>query len=69
MQFTERAYQARVEEVAEVGGVHTSIALIRAMQTERGTEACFLTDKRLVCQDRNCEWRKTCCRLVAVWWR
>ena len=69
MRFTERAYQARVEEIVEIEGVHTSITLIRTMQTERRTEACFLTDKRLFCQDRECEWRKQCCRLVAVWWR
>ena len=69
MQSTELAFRAPEEEVFEAGVVRSNVALIRSMQIERCSEACFLTDKRLFCQDRNCEWRKECCRLIAVWRR
>ncbi|MBF8269523.1 MAG: hypothetical protein HW386_1232 [Gammaproteobacteria bacterium] len=69
MQSTELAYRARAEEVFEAGSPYSNFALIRSMQIKRGSEACFLTDQRLLCQDRQCEWRRECCRLVAVWRR
>ena len=69
MQSTEMTYRIREQDLFEAGSPHANIVLIRSMQFERGSEACFLTDKRLSCQDTGCEWRKECCRLVAVWRR
>ena len=62
------AYKARDEEARAEDG-RPGIALVRAWQIERGTEACFLTERRLYCQEQHCQWRKECCRLVAVWRR
>jgi hypothetical protein len=66
MQSIDFVYTALVEEV---DGARTRTAMIRSVQTERGAEACFMTDKRLSCPDLGCEWRRECCRLVAVWRR
>jgi hypothetical protein len=38
-------------------------------QTARGEEACFMTEKRIHCQDTVCTLRARCRRLVAVWKR
>jgi hypothetical protein len=42
---------------------------IRVEQTMGGREPCFLTEKRLLCKDMECQLRARCCRLVAVWRR
>jgi hypothetical protein len=42
--------------------------LIRAIQRQRGEEACYLTDKRYTCNDA-CDWRASCQKLRAVWLR
>lgn len=44
-------------------------ALVRMEQTARGEEACFMTEKRIHCQDTVCTLRARCRRLVAVWKR
>lgn len=41
---------------------------IRAMQRQRGEEPCFSTDKRYTCSEE-CELRKECLKLRAVWLR
>ena len=41
---------------------------IRAIQRQRGLEPCFSTDKRYSCM-KQCEWRKDCMKLRAVWLR
>lgn len=41
---------------------------IRAMQQQRGEEPCFCTDKRYSCS-KQCDLRKDCLRLRAVWLR
>lgn len=41
---------------------------VRAIQTQRGEEPCYSTDKRYNCTDP-CEWRKDCTKLRAVWLR
>ncbi|MBI1732313.1 MAG: hypothetical protein HYR49_06040 [Gammaproteobacteria bacterium] len=47
----------------------TSPARVRIEQSQRGEEACFMTEKRLTCGDSACELRVRCRRLVAVWKR
>lgn len=42
--------------------------LIRTIQTIRGGEPCFSTDKRYDCAE-DCEWRQNCRKLRAVWLR
>ncbi len=44
-------------------------ALVRAIQKAHGDEPCFMTDKRLLCNNLACDWRKECRRLVAAWKR
>lgn len=41
---------------------------VRAIQRQRGEEACFSTDKRYSCAEQ-CEWRKDCIKLRAIWLR
>ena len=41
---------------------------VRAIQGQRGKEQCFSTDKRYGCTEQ-CEWRKDCLKLRAVWLR
>lgn len=41
---------------------------VRAIQTQRGEEPCYSTDKRYNCTEP-CEWRKDCTKLRAVWLR
>ncbi len=41
--------------------------LIRAIQRAQGKEACFRTERRYLCKNQSCEWRKQCLRLVAHW--
>ncbi|MBI4938262.1 MAG: hypothetical protein HY846_08615 [Nitrosomonadales bacterium] len=41
---------------------------IWAIQRQRGQEPCFSTDKRYSCAQQ-CEWRKDCMKLRAVWLR
>lgn len=42
--------------------------LIRAIQKQRGEEACFLSDERYNCT-KVCEWSSRCKKLRAVWLR
>ena len=61
------------ETVSRVGfneySHHSSQAsAIRAIQRQRGEEPCFSTDKRYNCAEQ-CEWRKDCLKLRAVWLR
>ncbi len=47
----------------------SEVARIRSIQTARGKEPCFMTDKRLLCKREECEWRNECRRLLAAWKR
>jgi hypothetical protein len=69
MQLNKLAPGWAVAEVTGADRAQSRVVMVRALQKERGAEACFLTEKRLFCQDADCEWRKECCRLVAVWRR
>lgn len=44
-------------------------AQVRTIQLQQGLDACFLTEKRLLCKDKTCDWKNECRRLVAVWKR
>lgn len=46
-----------------------SISLVRQEQAANGGNACFMTEKRLLCQDLACTLRVRCRRLVAAWKR
>ncbi len=46
-----------------------SISLVRQEQAASGGKACFMTEKRLLCQDLACTLRARCRRLVAAWKR
>jgi hypothetical protein len=41
---------------------------IRKIQLQRGSEACFLTEKRYTCAEI-CEWSQECRKLRAHWKR
>jgi hypothetical protein len=45
------------------------IDLVRAEQRAMGDEACFMSQKRLLCGRTECAWRGECRRLVAAWKR
>ena len=54
-----RRYRAGINEINEV----------RAIQMQRGEKPCFMTAERLICKNFECEWRRDCRKLVAVWKR
>jgi hypothetical protein len=65
------AFQAYIAETP-VKFYYNSLSrtsVIRKIQTARGLDPCYLTEKRLLCGETTCEWRKGCRRLVAVWKR
>ena len=64
--LAETAMACGVPRAALMG---SEVALVRAVQTAQGVDACFRSEKRLTCRELNCEWRGECCRLVAVWRR
>lgn len=69
MQSSELAYEAKEKEFSYTSHPGSRTTQIRSIQTERGDDPCFLTNKRLLCKDGACEWRKECRRLVAIWKR
>lgn len=42
--------------------------LVRNIQQQRGSEPCFLTEKRYACREV-CEWSQDCRKLKAHWMR
>jgi len=45
------------------------ITAVRDIQTRQGGKPCFMTAERLFCKKSDCEWRRDCRKLVAVWKR
>ncbi len=43
-------------------------SVIREIQIQCGEEPCYSTDKRYDCEQQ-CEWRRDCVKLRAVWLR
>lgn len=69
MQRQHLADLARIENVPGSTLMGSAVASIRAIQSARGNEPCFMAEKRLLCHFDDCEWRRECRRLVAVWMR
>lgn len=69
MQRNNLAEIARTEHVPMSAVMGSDVGLVRAIQTTRGDDPCFMTEKRLLCKVEACEWRKDCRRLMAVWKR
>jgi len=66
---TNLAEKALANGVSRPALAGNEAAMVRAIQTAQGSEACFRSDKRLVCSKLDCEWRDKCCRLIAAWRR
>jgi len=49
--------------------IEMSVETVRIEQTMNGCDPCFMTEKRLLCKELDCQLRARCCRLVAVWRR
>lgn len=47
----------------------TDIAEVRAIQVQQGDKPCFMASERLICKNSECEWRRDCRKLIAVWKR
>jgi len=47
----------------------TEITMVRARQIQQGGKPCYMTAERLFCKSTDCEWRRDCRKLVAVWKR
>ena len=47
----------------------TEINMVRATQIQQGAKPCYMTAERLFCKSTDCEWRRDCRKLVAVWKR
>lgn len=60
---------ARIENVPMSAVMGSEVTLIRAVQSARDEEPCFMSEKRLLCTVDRCQWRSECRRLVAVWKR
>ncbi len=69
MQDTETAEVLDEEQALYSTSAPSRVGMVRSLQLQRGDEPCFMTDKRLLCKDNGCEWRRECRRLVAVWKR
>jgi len=66
MQSQARSYMVQEQALPDSDRIRSRIIQIRSHQEEQGGEACFLTNKRLLCENFACEWRKECYRLVAA---
>jgi hypothetical protein len=42
---------------------------VRAIQRAQHRAPCYRTDERFQCVVQDCEWRQSCCKLVAAWRR
>ncbi|HYE35925.1 hypothetical protein [Methylocaldum sp.] len=42
---------------------------VRAVQLAQRRAPCYRTDDRFQCAAQDCEWRRSCLKLVAVWRR
>lgn len=69
MQWNNLAELALSENVSTTTVMGSEVALVHAVQSARGEEPCYLTEKRLLCSFNRCEWRSDCCRLIAAWKR
>lgn len=69
MQHNVLAEKTGASEVSRRALIGSEVAVVRAVQLTRGMEPCFRTEQRLLCTEGDCEWRKECRRLVAVWRR
>ena len=69
MQYDNLAEKVRVDELSRTTLMASNVALVRATQLAAGQQACFRTEQRLLCANEECEWRRSCRRLVAVWRR
>ena len=69
MQNTETVVKHSHTESPVQERVAYNIAMVRETQLKRGDEPCYMTEKRLLCKNRQCEWRQECRKLVAVWKR
>jgi len=42
---------------------------VRAIQRAQRRTPCYRTEERFQCADQDCEWRRSCLKLVAAWRR
>lgn len=54
--------------IQNFGSQTPKAVLIRKIQTLRGSEACFATEKSHECAEI-CQWRRDCRKLKAAWLR
>ncbi|HEX5338889.1 MAG TPA: hypothetical protein VFW53_10680 [Gallionella sp.] len=69
MTFSQMQELARNLGIKEHGSHTSQTQLIRNIQAMRGDESCYSTDKRYTCKEQECEWRRDCVKLRAVWLR
>lgn len=69
LELSALAARARRAGVPGAGLTGSQVALVHALQTARGEETCFRTEKRWSCTEPDCEWRRECRRLMAEWMR
>lgn len=67
-QLSKTANRMQIIEHSEFWATPLQVRDVRAIQRQRGEEQCFSTDKRYGCVEQ-CEWRKACLKLRAVWLR
>lgn len=64
---------AALEELAETIGVDhpehliTELKLVREIQKISHHRPCFQSDNRMVCKEKECQWRSECQKLIASW--
>ncbi len=49
--------------------IHLEAKLIREIQIFCRHRPCFQTENKNQCAEQNCEWRKECQKLIAIWHR
>ena len=68
-QRTESATTVQVNWLPSRSNLGSRAGWVRAEQVAAGGKACFMTQERITCRNNECEWRRECRRLVAVWKR
>mgnify|MGYP000167995356 CR=1 FL=1 len=58
------AYSVGVKEPDQI---NQEVELIREVQNACRHRPCFQSDKRMLCEEAECEWTQECRKLIAVW--
>ena len=65
----QKSYALQFHDTPQISAGINEINEVRAIQVQQGGDPCFMTSERLLCKNLECDWRRDCRKLVAVWKR